>query len=285
MIHIKNIHIIILSMMLLISCNSKPPSSKLLGKFRIDSDLFIAHFDCKTDVDDLYSIAGVATILADSRLSNVKYHVVAGTYGIQEGLYVPANELFEIAFPGNWSDAHSNFDQALREETAVAINTLKNGGDIWIAEAGQSDFSAALIRNIKSLLSDVNTRSRINIVQHSDWNENNTAPHNLAYVKDNVSYHKIPDGNVTGNGSPGLKTDSIIKWQDYIKNKKLVYIWKKAIEIAKKYNGKDNRYNNPAIAKNGMDFSDVSETCWIFGFEKLENVKQFFEEFSTSSDL
>jgi hypothetical protein len=200
-------------------------------------------------------------------------------------LYVPANELFEAAFGRNWSDAHSNFELALKEVTLIATNTMENGGNIWIADAGQSDFSAVLVRNIKSSLPKIDTKSRINVVQHSDWNESVTAPDNLSYVKSNASYHKIPDGNVLGNGSPGLKTDKIVNWQDYITHPEIAHIWEMAIEIANKYNGKEDRYKNAEIANGGLDFSDVSETCWIFGFESLINIEQFFQEFSTSSNL
>ena len=30
-----------------------------------------------------------------------------------------------------------------------------------------------------------------------------------------------------------------------------------------------------------MDFSDVSETCWIFGFAALPDAEAFFREFAT----
>jgi hypothetical protein len=70
----------------------------------------------------------------------VKYHAVAGTYGIQEGQYVPAIELFGLAFTGHWSNAHADRNKALDEVLTLVITTLKQGGDIWIAEAGQSDF-------------------------------------------------------------------------------------------------------------------------------------------------
>ena len=123
-------------------------------------------------------------------------------------------------------------------------------------------------------------KSRINIVQHSNWNEKQTTPEDLSFVKSNIAYHKIPDGNVIGNGSPGFYTESLVNWQDYIKEPKLVDIWMMAIDVANVYNGKDNRHNNPAIANGGLDFSDVAETCWIFGFENLENAEQFFKEFS-----
>ena len=262
--------------------SSKESSTTLIGKFRVDKDLLLAHFDCKTDVDDLLSVAGVATILSNPRFSDVRYHAVAGAYGIQDGLYVPANELFDTAFGDNWSDAHKNFDKALKEETAIVMKTLEKGGNIWIAEAGQSDFTAALIRNIRKTYSLAETIKHIHVVQHSDWNESVTAPDDLNYVKKNSSYNKIPDGNVVGNGSPGLKTDEILNLKKYISDPKVLHIWNMAIEIANRYNGKDNRYKNPAIAKGGLDFSDVAETCWIFGFNNIVDVKQFFKEFSSS---
>ena len=273
------------SILFFTSCGSKHNSTSLLGHFRVDKDLFLAQFDCKTDVDDIYSVAAVATMLADPRFKDVHYHAVAGAYGIQEGLYVPAGDVFKAAFGNHWSDAHSNHKKALDEVTLIVIETLEKNGDIWIADAGQSDFTSALILNIREALSQIHTTKRIHVVQHSDWNENNTSPENLAYVKANSDYHKIPDGNVTGNGSPGFKTDEIINLQKYITNPKLIRIWDLAIETASTYNGKDNRYKNPAIANGGMDFSDASETCWIFGFNYLKDTKQYFAEFSTSSDM
>ena len=267
------------------SCFAKESSTSFIGNFQVEKDLLLTHFDSKTDVDDILSIAGVATMLNDSRFTNVRYHAVAGAYGIQEGLYVPANELFTAAFGNNWSDAHTNFQQALKEVTSLVVKTLDDGGNIWIAEAGQSDFTAAVIRNIKDINPSIQTKKRINVVQHSDWNEGSAAFENLKFVKENSSYHKIPDGNAIGNGSPGLKTSESINIRDYITNPKLLQIWDMALSIAHEYNDKDNQYNNPAIADGGLDFSDVSEMCWIFGFNNIVDVKQFFTEFSSSSEL
>lgn len=279
----KAIRILVI-LMLLTSCVSKQPSTKSIGKFQVQTDLFLAQFDCKTDVDDIQSVAGVVTMLADPRFLGVRYHAVAGAYGIQEGLYVPGNPLFEAAFDHDWSDAHTNYEHALREVTIRVTQTLENGGNIWIADAGQSDFTADIIRNIRKTLPSIQTKRRIHVVQHSEWNENSAAPDNLSYVKTNAAYHKIPDGNIIGNGSPGFYTPEVVNWRDYIKSPKLVHIWEMAIEIANQYNGKDGRHNNPAIADGGLDFSDVSETCWIFGFSDLKNAEQFFKEFSSISD-
>jgi len=263
------------------SCSSKEyVEPTLFTKFQLDRDLYLAHFDSKTDVDDIHSVAAVATVLADPRFSQVNYHAVAGAYGIQDGLYVPANELFELVFEERWSDAHTDFGVALGEVSGLAIRTLNSEGAIWIADAGQSDFSAALIRSIQALLPEVDVKSRIHIVQHSEWNEEVTSPEDLAFTKEAASYHKIPDGNVVGNGTPGFRSDVIVNWQEHIVDARLTEVWKTAIGIANTYNGADGRYVNESIQKGGLDFSDVAETAWIFGFDDLVDANDFFQEFS-----
>lgn len=272
----------IVSLVILTACDAHDHSPKSLGRFHLDTDLFLAHFDSKTDVDDIHSVAAVATMLADPRFSEVRYHAVAGAYGIQEGLYVPANELFELAFGRNWSDAHNDYEQALSEVTELVSVTLKRGGTVWIADAGQSDFSTDIVKQVVATLPEINPKERIHIVQHSEWNEKVTTPKKLAYVKSNAAYHKIPNGNGVGNGTPGFRTDNPVDWRQYITEPRKIEIWEMAIAIANHYNAKDGRYNNTAIGGGGMDFSDVSETCWIFGFNHLENTESFFEEFGSA---
>jgi hypothetical protein len=257
-------------------------ASDLLGRFDRNKDLYLAHFDAKTDVDDIHSVAAVATMLADPRFSEVNYHAVAGTYGIQEGLYVPAEELFNLAFEERWSDAHADFDRALNEVSNLAIATLNDGGSIWIADAGQSDFSAALVRRIQELMPEAAVKDHIHIIQHADWNEEVTTPEDLAFVKEAANYHKIPDGNGPGNGTPGFRSDKIISWQVQVSDARLQEIWTTAIAIANTYNGAHGRYLNESIQKGGLDFSDVAEMTWIFGFNDLVDANDFFREFSRS---
>ena len=249
-------------------------------RFDLEKDLLLAQFDCKTDVDDLHSVAALATLLGHPDYRSVKAYAVAGAYGTQEGLYVPPNALFEAAFPGRWSDAHSDFGRALLEVYAVVTETLDSGGDVWIAEAGQSDFSAVLVREILQRRPAINTRSRIHLVQHSDWNEEVTSAGSLDYVKQFSDYHKIPDGNATGNGTPGFRSDEIIKWEDLISDPNLLYVWKLAIDLANQYNGDNGRYLNTSVAAGGLDFSDVSETCWILGLADIVDAKDFFDRFA-----
>lgn len=267
----------------LASCGFQRDSEPdLLGRFDRNKDLYLAHFDLKTDVDDVHSVAGVATMLADPRFSNVNFHAVAGAYGIQEGPYVPAEKVFDLAFGDHWSDAHGDFDKALDEVLRLSIETLGDGGSIWIADAGQSDFSAALIRSILELAPAAPIKDRVNVVQHSDWNEEVTTAEDLSFVKETASYNKIPDGNAPGNGSPGFRSMTAVNWQEHVSDARLTETWTTAVEIANRYNGADGRYLNEAIRAGGLDFSDVAETAWIFGFSDLVDANDFFEEFSAA---
>jgi hypothetical protein len=192
---------------------------------------------------------------------------------------VPANQLFEMAFGHNWSDAHGNHAAALKTVSELVIETLDNCGDIWIAEAGQSDFSAAMVRQVKTQRADVDTGKRIHIVQHSQWNQDAASPADLAFVKTQTAYHKIEDGNAMGNGTPGFKTPSDQHWRRAVENTSTGHLWKEARIIGNRFNGVEERYLNKDIKAGGMDFSDTAETCWIFGFDGLNGVTDFFNEF------
>lgn len=267
----------IVTIFLVFKSNAMDKSFPREGSFNLEKDLLLVQFDCKTDVDDLHTVAALATLLADPGFSNINYHAVAGTYGIQEGLYVPPNALFQLAFGDNWTDAHENFNNAVEQVKVKIKATIANQGDIWIADAGQSDFTASLIKSLQSDLPELDISQLIHVVQHSDWNEEVTAPANLQFVRENADYHKIPDGNVVGNGTPGFRTPDFTEWKNKIAIPKLIDIWQLAIDISNEYNGKEGRYNNSAIAAGGLDFSDLAEVCWILGLQDIKDTEQFFK--------
>ena len=105
----------------------------------------------------------------------------------------------------------------------------------------------------------------------------------LAFGKEAASYHKIPDGNAIGNGMPGFRSDDAIDRQSHVTDAGLVDIWTMAIDIANTYNGVDGRYGNESIEKGGLDFSDVAESMWIFGFADIVDAKEFLASFSQGS--
>mgnify|MGYP007006688273 FL=1 len=274
------VFIAIASIFIFFNSNAQDKRSQKSGDFDINQDLLLAHFDCKTDVDDLQSAAALVTLLSDIKYSKINYHAVAGTYGIQEGLYVPPNELFNLAFGDNWTDAHENMKKAIEQVKVIAKATLENQGDIWIADAGQSDFSAKLIKAIQADLPNMNISHRIHLVQHSDWNEEVTSPVSLDFVKTTIDYQKIPDGNGVGNGTPGFRSPEYTMWKDKIRNPNLIEIWQLAIDLSNRYNGKEGRYYNEAISAGGLDFSDLSEVCWILGLQDIKDTEHFFNLYS-----
>lgn len=246
------------------------------GRFNIEKDLLLVQFDCKTDVDDLHTVAAFTTLVSRQAYSKINYHAVAGTYGTQEGLYVPPNDLFQLAFGDNWTDAHNNMQGGVEKVKPIAIKTLVAGGDVWIADAGQSDFSAELVKAIQKDFPEIETSKRIHVVQHAEWNEEVTTPEKLEFVKQNTEYIKIPDGNGVGNGTPGFRSAEFTQWDKVITDPELTKVWQLAIDLANKYNGKEGRYNNEAIAAGGLDFSDLSEVCWILGLQDIKDVEHFF---------
>ena len=260
---------------LFFSCTTTKEST---SRFDVHKDLLLAHYDCKTDVDDLHSMAAFRSLLSLSAFKDLNFHVVTGAYGTQEGLYVPPESLLHKAFQ-TWSDAHTDFDKALNETYTKALATLQNKGSIWIAEAGQSDFSAALVELIQNKHPEIDTKNSIHIVQHSDWNEEVTSEKARNYVHQHTSYHKIPDGNALDNGSPGFRSDQKIAL-DLFLNEELEEIWSEAIDLGNTYNGVDGRYYNESIAKGGLDFSDTSEICYILNLAEIEDSISFFEYLS-----
>ncbi|MGA9658534.1 MAG: hypothetical protein WBQ60_05500 [Asticcacaulis sp.] len=256
----------------------------MLGHFNPSKDILIANFDSKTDPDDLHSIAALGTLLADKRLHCVNYIAVAGAYGIQSGDYIKDPALFNLAFGDNWADADGTArPQAVITVADRAMAVLDKGGDIWIQEAGQSDVSAAVIRRIQAQRPKTDTQKRIHIVQHSNWNEDQTSPEDLAFVRANTNYNKIADGNATGNGTPGFNTADGADWAALLARPVTGAIWAQAKKDALSANAANiatgKGYNNHNIQAGGFDFSDAAEATWIFGFNDLKNSHAFFETF------
>jgi len=265
-----------------------PPGTGTLGKFDKSKDLFLAFYDNKPDADDIHSQAGVATLLADRRFAGVDFYAVLGTYGRQNAKFLNSSTVMNQCYgQANWTNAHpkdgANWNSSLTATLSRVNQALARGGDIWIMEAGQSDFTADLVRRLKNANSNVNTNNRIHVVQHSDWNERQTTPADLDYTRANTDYSKIPDGNGGNNGTPQLRAgnDNSGNWNKAISlGRGVGSCWAEARRVANINNRTGpGYYDNPAIRDGGFDFSDVVEATWIFGFNSLRNVNSFFNEF------
>ncbi len=218
------IFIATMTIFLVLKSNATENRFSQVTSFNIEKDLLLVQFDCKTDVDDLHTVAAFRTLISHQPYSKINYHAVAGTYGMQEGLYVPPNDLFQLAFGDNWTDAHNNMKGAVEKVKSRVIKTLSQGGDVWIADAGQSDFSAELVSAVQKDLPEIETAKRIHVVQHAEWNEEVTTPEKLDFVKRHTDYTKIPDGNGVGNGTPGFRDPEFTHWSDKITDPELTEI-------------------------------------------------------------
>ena len=247
--------------------------------FNMDKDLLLVQLDSKTDIDDLHTAASFATLLAHQDYKDLNYLAVAGTYGIQEGLYVPPNELMPMVFHENWVDAHADWDKSVNQVLLEAEKYIDNGGSIWIAEAGQSDFTADWVLKLVEKQPTLNIKEKVHVVQHSDWNESVTEPTKLKYTQTITDYHRIADGNEVGNGTPGLKSDGKVDWESKLNDDHLTKVWNTAIRLADEYNGKDDRYLNKSVDEGGLDFSDLSEVCYILNLMDIKDADEFFTYF------
>jgi hypothetical protein len=247
--------------------------------FNISKDLLLVQLDCKTDIDDLHTAAGLATLLHYPDYKDLNYFAIAGTYGIQEGLYVPPNELMKLAFGKNWADAHNKRDKSIKLVVEKVKKTIKSSGSVWVAEAGQSDFTADWVKKLVEENPSLNVKEKIHVVQHSDWNESVTEPTKLKYAQSITDYHKIADGNAVGNGTPGLKSDGIVNWESKLNDNHLTLVWNTALRLGNQYNGKDGRYLNESVAEGGLDFSDLSEVCYILNLMGIKDADEFFTYF------
>ena len=258
---------------------AKCRTAPALGRFHPATDLFVANFDSKPDPDDLHSVAATAMMLRDPRFACVRHVATAGAYGRQAGAFIDAPKLFDLAFPGNWVDAHADRPAAVAALTARMLATLQAGGDIWVMEAGQSDVTAAVLANLRQRAPDIDTKRHVHVVQHSSWNESATVRSALDLVRSQTDYLKIPDGNTVGNGSPGFNTPDGSAWPALLSDPKSGATWVEARQRALTANA-TSLYRNPGIAAGGLDFSDTAEAAYIFGFEGLRDVDAYVAAFA-----
>jgi hypothetical protein len=215
--------------------------------YNASTDLISLHYDHAPDPDDGH--AAVAGLIV-SRHHGFTPHVVGGAYGVRNASqYNPASEtVMHSAWPGAWVNAHSNWSSAVQQTVNRWIGTLAAGGDVWVAEGGQSDFTADVVRQLQQ--AGYNTRSRIHVVQHSQWNEDHADGSDLAFVKSNTDYIRIEDGNHP-NSTADLRFERGQAFVEVARSSAYASQWNVAFN-----------YLNP---NEKVDFSDTVELLHILG--------------------
>jgi hypothetical protein len=161
---------------------------------------------------------------------------------------------------GGWLSAHKKWRPAVKEAAKRWSAAIKAGGDIWVKEGGQSDFTADVVRKIKRRHLFLNTRRRVHVIQHSSWNERHADERDLAYVKKKTDYVKIRDANAYLNRKGG--DDTFVNTAE--NHPTFGRAWRAAFA-----------YYDP---KELLDFSDTGELFYILGTGEID-IDEFHRRF------
>lgn len=227
------------------------------SKFDHEKDLISLHYDHAPDKDDGHSTAADRTILESmfgaEWLSN---HAVAvsGTYGLNKNKFNTESDAVMDATwneRGGWIPADRDWSAAVEIVFKRWIATLQAGGDVFVKEGGQSDFTAELVRRLRERHPDIDTQMRIHVVQHSDWNENMTSPKELTYTRANTNYIRIRDANRYLRRKGAVESFETAATQHPL----FAQAWRSAFH-----------YFSPAEL---LDFSDTGELMHILGLGEM----------------
>lgn len=183
------------------ACRSSASSDRVAVSFDPETDLLSLHYDHAPDKDDGQSAAADRTVLVTLFGRDwFAQHVVgvSGAYGINAAEFNDSSDaVMEAAFGdvGGWLDAHEDRGGATEALTRRWRAALAAGGDVWVKEGGQSDLTASVVRRLLDDDPALPTAERIHVVQHSDWNETQTSPNALRFVREMTHYVRIPDAN------------------------------------------------------------------------------------------
>ncbi|ADE54253.1 hypothetical protein [Coraliomargarita akajimensis] len=291
--------------------NPNPPTVS----FDKTKDLFIAQFDSKPDPDDLQAIAAIGSMLAHPDLHNVDYYAVQGcvsdsftgttnqnnsfirsdslmtdAFGAQNVRWTQAGQDQRNTWPdGSFGVSNPNWTASVTRVKNKAKEALDRGGNIYVMEAGNSDFSYDWMNELINTTgySTATTQSRIIVVQHSDWNETNTSSATiLNWVRNNTDYRRLEDGN-GGNSTPNYK-NATANWVNSVRtttnpNAYTRNLWEKAWQA---YQGKVPSWSEMDTGIG--DFSDAVEAWYIFNIggqvaNDVNTISEFVARYVTSS--
>jgi len=130
-------------------------------------DLLSFHYDNAPDEDDTHALVA-GRVLADT--FGMRAIAINGTYGNgrRSQFNTESERVFDIAWP-NGLDAFNDRDGSIDAAADLWSDVISNGGTVYVAEGGPSDFTVEVLREMPA-----GQRSSVTVVQHSDWNERNT---------------------------------------------------------------------------------------------------------------
>lgn len=238
-----------------------PQSNGTIGRIT-QGDLLALHYDNCPDRDDGHAIASAKAVLDTVGISDVV--IVNGTCGaaIRDRYQRTSPNVMRAVFGNDWLDGFDDETRSVNISADRWAATLANGDDVWVAEGGPSDFTANVLRRIRSAYPSVST-NRVHVVQHSsggNFNEANTSRAGIALVKQAADYITIPNGNNPNNGSADFNQRSNA-FVSIARQSRFASEWNAAFD-----------YLNP---NSRLDFSDTVELLYIINDTQTLTVDDF----------
>ncbi len=222
-------------------------STQVGAQYRDGVDLISLHYDFAPDRDDAHSSVAAMTLLG---ALNIRPMVVTGAVGDgNRSRYINDAPRYQDVIWGSGGHvvALGRWDAAVDSVASVWSEVTDRGGRVYVAEGGQSDFTADVIRRLSAM--GRYSRDQVQVIQHSVWNENQSNQSDLNYVRNNARYLKIDDGNGAGaTADLNQQSASFLSWA---RGGRDAREWNEAF-----------RFLNPA---NKLDFSDTVELLHILG--------------------
>ena len=165
----------------------------------LGEDLYVVHYDVCPDRDDVHAMVANYVVFDQLGITNVLAAIGTCGTAISDRYSDSGESLFGQLY-SDGINVDTNYDTAVATAAARWEEVLNDGHNVFVAEGGQSDFTAAVVRRINASL-----RGSITVVQHAPtYNEGNTASSNLSFLRDNVNYINIDNGNAGGNSTANL---------------------------------------------------------------------------------
>jgi len=245
-------------------------------RFNRNNDLLLAQFDSRPDPDDIQAQAAMGCILAHDDYQDVNYYAVQGAVGVQGGVFLNSDELFDMAFgSGNWTDAWDDWDGSVTRIKNKVKPILQNGGHVWVAEGGQSDITSDWLNAlIADGVSASLVKSNVHVVQHSNWNYDMTDDDKAANMEAKSDYIKIADGNYD-NWTPNYKTYDTGYLPQALNSPNLHAraLWTESKRVT------DQISEDGPVSNGGVDYSDTVEVWYILEIQNGFTIAEFWDRF------
>ncbi len=164
------------------------------GRFDRGRDLLALHYDHVIHRDGGHATVAAREIVNDLGIAPI---VVGGAYSASNTRYNAESEVVMDTTwgPNGWLNAHADRAGAVSAAAQRWTEAIADGDEVWVAEGGQSDYTADVVREVAEALPSVDLGNRIHVVQHSLANERKTSWNDLSYLLTTIDYIKIDDGN------------------------------------------------------------------------------------------